>query len=191
MIPNALGFVRRALYLVPVYLRNKPIDLFIDPALCAEDFNDDSLGRSLDGLYRQGGTEVFVGVASRALDVYEIDHHFVHLDSAGYAQDNLKTLDKMRWLMRVPESLDSVWVDITRTIQKIEIPVLIIHGAEDRILSPDQSRKLFSLLHSPRDLKLVDGSGHALHLDRKKDAVYTLIARWVRKYLFDFNLPSL
>jgi alpha-beta hydrolase superfamily lysophospholipase len=83
----------------------------------------------------------------------------------------------------VLESLDNVWVDITRSIKKIEIPVQIIHGTEDKILSPDQSQKLLSLLCGPKDLKLVDGSGHAVHMDRKKDAVYTLISRWVHKYL--------
>jgi len=50
LILNALGFVGRALYLVPDYLHNKPIDLLIDPALTAEDFNDDTLGRCLDNL---------------------------------------------------------------------------------------------------------------------------------------------
>lgn len=90
----------------------------------------------------------------------------------------------------VSESLDSVWVDITRAVQKIEIPVLVIHGAKDKILSPDQSRMLYSLLHGPKDLKLMDGSGHAVHLDREKKTVYALIARWVRKYLFDSNQAS-
>lgn len=193
MVLNALGFVSRALYLMPDYLGNKPVDLLIDPGLSAEDFNDDSLGRSLDDLYQQGVTEVFARVASRALGVYGIEHRFVHLDSssfhlhgqyeagepnieaitithgysrdhrpdlkqvvvqlitsqrsalpvwlevlsgnssdkesfapsveaycqqlgedeqpyyvmdsAGYTKDNLKTLEKMRWLMRVPETL--------------------------------------------------------------------------------------
>lgn len=90
----------------------------------------------------------------------------------------------------VSESLDSVWVDITSAVQKIEIPVLVIHGAKDKILSPDQSRMLYSLLHGPKDLKLMDGSGHAVHLDREKKTVYALIARWVRKYLFDSKQAS-
>jgi transposase len=84
MVLNALGFVSRALYLMPDYLRNKPVALLIDPAVSGEDFNDDSLGRSLDDLYQQGVTEVFARVASRALEVYEIEHRFVHLDSRSF-----------------------------------------------------------------------------------------------------------
>jgi transposase len=193
MVMNALGFSSRALYLMPDYMHNKPVDVLIGAGLVAEDFNDDSLGRSLEALYAKGVTEVFYQVASRALRVYGIEHRFVHvdsssfhlhgqyeveepnkeaititegysrdhrpdlkqvvvqlitsqksalpvwlevlsgnssdkesfplsveaynkqlgegkapyyvMDSAGYAADNLKTLEKMRWLMRVPETL--------------------------------------------------------------------------------------
>ena len=42
MILNALGFSSRALYLMPDYLRNKPVDILIAPDLSAEDFNDDT-----------------------------------------------------------------------------------------------------------------------------------------------------
>jgi lysophospholipase len=83
----------------------------------------------------------------------------------------------------VLESLDNVWIDISRSVGKIEIPVLVIHGAEDKILSVNQSQRLYSLLNGLKDLKLLDGSGHAMHLDRKKNAVYALIAGWIRKYL--------
>ena len=90
----------------------------------------------------------------------------------------------------VLESLDNVWIDITRSVEKIEIPVLIIHGAEDKILSVNQSQRLFSLLNGTKDIKLLDGSGHALHLDRKKNEVYTLIAGWARKYLFNAGVSE-
>lgn len=84
MILNALGFVGRALYLMPDYLHNKPVDLLIDPDLSADDFNDDALGRCLDDLYAAGVTEVFYQVASHALHVYSIRSRFKHLDSSSF-----------------------------------------------------------------------------------------------------------
>jgi len=84
IILNALGFVGRALYLMPDYLHNKPVDLLIDPDLTADDFNDDTLGRCLDDLYAAGVTEVFYQVASQALQVYGIRSRFVHLDSSSF-----------------------------------------------------------------------------------------------------------
>ena len=84
IVLNALGFVGRALYLMPDYLHNKPVDLLIDPDLTADDFNDDTLGRCLDDLYAAGVTEVFYRVASHALQVYGIRSRFVHLDSSSF-----------------------------------------------------------------------------------------------------------
>jgi transposase len=82
MILNGLGFSSRALYLTPQYLKNKPVDLLIGEGLQAEDFNDDSLGRTLDRLYEVGVTEVFAKVAGHALSVYGIAYQFYHLDSS-------------------------------------------------------------------------------------------------------------
>lgn len=56
----------------------------VAPDLVAEDFNDDSLGRSLDQLFEVGVTEVYAQVAARALQVYGIEHRFYHLDSSSF-----------------------------------------------------------------------------------------------------------
>jgi transposase len=84
MVLNGLGFTSRALYLMPQYLDNKPVDLLIAPDLADEDFNDDTLGRSLDQLFEIGVTEVFAQVATQALQVYNIEHSFYHLDSSSF-----------------------------------------------------------------------------------------------------------
>jgi hypothetical protein len=100
MVLNGLGFTSRALefakqtlkrsaspnamYLMPQYLDNKPVDLLIAPDLSAEDFNDDTLGRSLDELFESGVTEVFAQVARHALKTYGIEHRFFHLDSTSF-----------------------------------------------------------------------------------------------------------
>jgi transposase len=84
MVLNALGFSSRALYLMPDYLHNKPVDVLIGPGLVAVDFNDDSLGRGLEALYAKGVTEVFAQVAARAMRVYGIEHRFVHVDSSSF-----------------------------------------------------------------------------------------------------------
>jgi len=85
MVLNALGFVGRALYLTPEFFSNKPIDILIREGLTAEDFNDDSLGRALDMLYASGVTEVFACIASHSLDVFGIEHQFVHLDNTSFS----------------------------------------------------------------------------------------------------------
>jgi pimeloyl-ACP methyl ester carboxylesterase len=82
----------------------------------------------------------------------------------------------------IPESLDSVWVDITQAVVKIKTPVLILHGTDDKVVPLKQSEKLHALLPGMKKLCLIEDSGHALHLDQKKDDVYILIARWIKHY---------
>lgn len=85
MVLNALGFVESALYLTPEFFHNKPVGLLIREGLTAEDLNDDSLGRALDMLYNADITQVFFCVAFHALNVFEIEHDFVHLDNTTFS----------------------------------------------------------------------------------------------------------
>lgn len=92
--------------------------------------------------------------------------------------------DKVRQIyaaVPIPDSLDSVWMDISGAVQKVSLPVMVIHGSEDAILPVDQSRKLYNLLQGPKNLHVIEGSGHALHLDRKKDEVFRLILKWIKE----------
>lgn len=82
MVLNALGLTGRALYLMPEYMKNKPIELLIGEGLKAEDFNDDTLGRALDELFQAGVTEMFARIAGKAVEVFGIEQKYVHVDSS-------------------------------------------------------------------------------------------------------------
>ena len=82
MVLNALGLTGRALYLMPEYMRNKPVDLLIGEGLVADDFNDDTLGRALDEVQQAGVTELFARVASEAVRVFEVETEYAHLDTS-------------------------------------------------------------------------------------------------------------
>ena len=85
MVLNALGLTGRALYLMPEYMRNKPVDLLIGEGLVADDFNDDTLGRALDEVQQAGVTEVFARVASKAVEVFEVETGYAHLDTSTFS----------------------------------------------------------------------------------------------------------
>ena len=82
MVLNALGLTGRALYLMPEYMRNKPVDLLIGEGLVADDFNDDTLGRALDEVQQAGVTELFARVANRAVEVFKVETSYAHLDTS-------------------------------------------------------------------------------------------------------------
>ena len=83
MVLNALGLTGRALYLMPEYMRNKPVDLLIGEGLVADDFNDDTLGRALDEVYQIGVTELFAWIAGEAVKAFELETAYSGFDSFG------------------------------------------------------------------------------------------------------------
>lgn len=102
MVLNGLGFTGRALYLMPEYLENKPVDLLIREGLTASDFNDDTLGRALDELFSGGVTEIFATIAREAIAVYELEVAFCHTDTSSFSlsgayESKVAQTDVERW----------------------------------------------------------------------------------------------
>ncbi len=81
MVINALGFVNRPLYLFPEFMRNKPIELFFREDLKPEDFNEDTIGRSLERLFGNNPTKIFMHIALKTADKLGIGRKFLHLDT--------------------------------------------------------------------------------------------------------------
>lgn len=46
------------------------------------------------------------------------------------------------------------------TIERIDVPVLVVAGSADRIVPPTQSRRLYEAVPGPKRLVVVDGAGH-------------------------------
>ena len=63
MILNGLGFMDDRLYLFPKFLDNKPVARLFGKELCANDFNDDALGRFLDAVHEYGENKLFSEIA--------------------------------------------------------------------------------------------------------------------------------
>jgi transposase len=85
MVLNGLGFTGRALYLMPEYMENKPVNILIREDLVASDFNDDTLGRALDELFQAGITELFARLAEEAVRVFNIEIDFAHTDTSSFS----------------------------------------------------------------------------------------------------------
>jgi len=60
----------------------------------------------------------------------------------------------------------------------IRIPVLLMHGADDQICSPDGSRE-FASKNNHVTLKIWEGGYHELHNELFKDDVFSQIADWL------------
>jgi len=85
MILNWLGFTNERVYLLPKFFETKPIERLFGDGVCAEHFNDDALGRTLDSLYETGLTPLFACISSQAMKKLEIIPSFGHLDSTTFS----------------------------------------------------------------------------------------------------------
>lgn len=82
MILNGLGFIDDRLYMFPEFLGNKPVDRLLGEGLCAEDFNDDALGRALDRIHEYGETKLFSEVAFEIGVEQDLLGKCAHIDSS-------------------------------------------------------------------------------------------------------------
>jgi fermentation-respiration switch protein FrsA (DUF1100 family) len=63
-------------------------------------------------------------------------------------------------------------LDLLEKVQRLELPVLIVHGAEDDLVPPDMARRLYAAARGPKRLLMVEGVGHRWVAFRARDAIF-------------------
>lgn len=83
----------------------------------------------------------------------------------------------------LPGALESFIIDTHKRVDKITIPVCVIHGQDDKVDSPDSAHLLFEKLCSKKQLNIIPRSGHVGHLDYQKDKIHEIAKAWFDTYL--------
>jgi alpha-beta hydrolase superfamily lysophospholipase len=65
---------------------------------------------------------------------------------------------------------------------ELKVPILMLHGSDDQILSPEGSRE-FAGKTNMAELKIWDGGYHELHNEPFKDEVFAYIMKWLNRHL--------
>lgn len=94
--------------------------------------------------------------------------------SASVIEDIRQTWPLIPWQFLIRNQFDSV-----AKIGDVHIPVLLIHSAEDDVVSFNDSRRLFALAHAPKELVEIHGS-HSEALVNSFDAYYDAISHFVQ-----------
>jgi acylglycerol lipase len=63
---------------------------------------------------------------------------------------------------------------------ELKVPVLVLHGSDDQITSPEGSRE-FAGKSNMAELKIFDGGYHELHNEPFKDEVFKYILYWINR----------
>jgi uncharacterized protein len=82
-----------------------------------------------------------------------------------------------------PGGAEAFFVNTLKRVSRIQVPTLILWGAEDEIDPPETAKLLYEALSCEKQLHIIEGNGHVGHLDRNKEKVFELTANWALKTL--------
>jgi|APLak6261662433_1056034.scaffolds.fasta_scaffold06395_1 transposase len=94
MILNGLGFVNRALYLMPHFFKDKPVERLLGDGINAEHLNDDALGRALDTIYAYGPEALYGQLAAQAVKRLGLSCKVGHIDTSSFHVDGVYNSDR-------------------------------------------------------------------------------------------------
>jgi uncharacterized protein len=63
-------------------------------------------------------------------------------------------------------------LDLLEKVQRLTLPVLIVHGAEDDLVPPDMAKRLYEAAQGPKRLLMVEGAGHRWVAFRARDSIF-------------------
>ena len=85
---------------------------------------------------------------------------------------------------RLGAELATVMQKLPHQTPKIALPILIMHGTADRLVSPEGSRAMYAKVSSEdKVLKLYDGFYHEIFNEPKRERVFRDVERWLVAHL--------
>ena len=69
-------------------------------------------------------------------------------------------------------------VDIRDELPRAQAATPVIHGAQHQMVPPSSASVLHDAVTCGKELHIIGGSGHLLHLDYNKDEVFPLLLDW-------------
>ena len=87
MILNGLGLANRALYLMPHFFKDKPVERLLGKGVQAEHLNDDALARALDAIYASGPEMLYGQLAAQSVKRLGLSCQIGHIDSTSFHVD--------------------------------------------------------------------------------------------------------
>ena len=175
-----MGFVSKPLYLFPQFFEDKATEHLLGEGIESSQLNDDKIGRTMDNLYRQGLSSIFLKIALAVVDKYGISTNYSHLDSSSfsvqgkYLESNLimNETGALHWgtlaLLRGAKTLGlwllwiRLWKALNETSEGEPIPLKITKGYS-RDHRPDLKQFIVDLIVSgdggvPLYLRVADGN---------------------------------
>ena len=68
-------------------------------------------------------------------------------------------------------------------VKKSSVPILLIHGDQDVMISVQMARELYDAANCEKELLIVEGAGHAQSQDKDPEAYYGAIDTYIDRYM--------
>lgn len=81
IILNGLGMLSKPLYLFPQFFQDKPVEKLLGAGIKASEINDDKIGRVMDSIREYGLEKLWLKIAFKVIEIYQIETKYSHLDS--------------------------------------------------------------------------------------------------------------
>jgi alpha-beta hydrolase superfamily lysophospholipase len=78
----------------------------------------------------------------------------------------------------LPGASQAFFVDTIDRVAAIKIPTIVIWGEDDTLDPPSTAKRLHDTLTCKKELHIIPGNGHVGHIDRNRQQVFELTARW-------------
>ncbi len=66
---------------------------------------------------------------------------------------------------------------------KVRVPTLIMVGGQDRVVSPDNSHRVFEAINAPKEYVVVEDSGHSIASDAQEERAFEMLFAWLAAHL--------
>jgi len=127
----------------------------------------------------------FISILFPKLGLLEIDKQSLSHDPEvvqAYINDPLVFNGKIT--VRVSSEMNDAIERISLDGEKITLPVLILHGSEDKIVEPECSKYLHGKISSQeKDLIIYDGYFHEIFNEPEKELVFEDVLKWLNAQL--------
>ncbi len=83
----------------------------------------------------------------------------------------------------LPGASAAFFVDTIRRVPKITAATLVLWGEEDQLDPVSTAHALFKALNCTKKIDIIEGNGHAGHMDRNRIRVFDATADWLLQHL--------
>lgn len=131
--------------------------------------------------------------SSKTVDFYILDAPYHTMESAvelGIIAENIPFLPVSfaKWagnmVLKVKEGLEYDDIQPVNSVTNISVPVLLIHGTEDKVTPPESSQEIYNAIpHESKALWYIEGLGHCEASDLMEEEYFSGIYQFISTYV--------